>query len=492
MAPVATAQSGRTINVLVGAGEDQLQLLAYFPQNLRIHQGDTVNFKLNGDELHTVSFTSGFDPGPAGVSSPLDPAGVRIPAFSVSSGGSPALNPQVAWPTRARGALVERYTGTGFISSGLFADEPLAPGTGLNETFQVQFPTAGTFSYICLVHPDRMRGSVEVVAASASVPDQTAVDTQASAEVAALTRVVNAAKAQGETPARRDSLANGSSNWYVRAGGQDNMSYDPRAQVLDFQPKNITIGSGDTVTWSSRYFHTVSFVPAPPSPEFFTEGAGGSPPAIMLDPVTVNAARPAATYDPTQYFNSGLLGQFGTIGDAWSLTFTQPGTFTYVCLIHDDVGMKGTITVQGGAGAAAPVVAAPVSVALPAQAVVDQSAAAPAVAVPAAGRVASNEDAVVQVVATRAAYEQAQAAFSQGDRTRALDLMNDAYANHFDPVERWIDQSISLEYRQEVEAAISRDLRRRLRDVAADAEIASQFPVAINRLLELDQRLSTR
>ena len=56
----------------------------------------------------------------------------------------------------------------------------------------------------------------------------------------------------------------------------------------------------------------------------------------------------------TQYYNSGLLGQFTTLGDAWSLTFTQPGTFQYVCLIHDDQGMKGTITVQAPGGAPTP------------------------------------------------------------------------------------------------------------------------------------------
>src|SRR5690349_8568296 len=57
--PVATAQSTRTLTVLVGAGEDTLQAMAFFPQSLRVRQGDSVLWKRNGDEIHTVSFTRG-------------------------------------------------------------------------------------------------------------------------------------------------------------------------------------------------------------------------------------------------------------------------------------------------------------------------------------------------------------------------------------------------------------------------------------------------
>src|SRR5262249_43744832 len=104
--------------------------------------------------------------------------------------------------------------------------------------------------------------------------------------------------------------------------------------------------------------------------------------------------------------------------------------------------------------------------------------------------VASNAEAVREIEATPAGYQQAQQAFAAGDRARALELMNTAYLDHFERTEGWMDRAISQEYRQGVEAAISRDLRRKLRDGAADAEITAQFPIAFQRLQEAQARLA--
>ena len=104
--------------------------------------------------------------------------------------------------------------------------------------------------------------------------------------------------------------------------------------------------------------------------------------------------------------------------------------------------------------------------------------------------VTSNQEAVRELLATTQGYTQAQQAFSAGDRGRALELMNTAYLEHFERTEAWIDQAISKEYRESVESAISRDLRRKLRDGAPDQDIATQFPVAMQRLQEAQTRLA--
>jgi plastocyanin len=49
-------------------------------------------------------------------------------------------------------------------------------------------------------------------------------------------------------------------------------------------------------------------------------------------------------YDPTQFFSSGNMNT-PPRGGFWTLTFETPGTYEYVCLIHQELGMKGTITV---------------------------------------------------------------------------------------------------------------------------------------------------
>ena len=68
-------QSGQEVTVLVGAGQDTSQLLNYFPASVRVHAGDTVTWKVNGDELHTVAFTKGalFPPFPAARAGPGRP-----------------------------------------------------------------------------------------------------------------------------------------------------------------------------------------------------------------------------------------------------------------------------------------------------------------------------------------------------------------------------------------------------------------------------------
>ena len=57
----------------------------------------------------------------------------------------------------------------------------------------------------------------------------------------------------------------------------------------------------------------------------------------MLQP----AGDPTA-YDGTSYLNSGFTEPGPNA--SFSVTFTQPGTFPYVCLLHD--GMVGSVVVQ--------------------------------------------------------------------------------------------------------------------------------------------------
>src|SRR2546421_10741710 len=128
-------QATNELTVLVGAGQDTVQLLNYFPASIRVHTGDTVTWNINGDELHSVSFTQNadFPPFPASSQAPIGKPGERIPTFAVPlPGGGPTdlmLNPLLGFPTRAPGAPVETYSGFGFASSGLLQKQtpPGAP-----------------------------------------------------------------------------------------------------------------------------------------------------------------------------------------------------------------------------------------------------------------------------------------------------------------------------------------------------------------------------
>jgi len=48
---------------------------------------------------------------------------------------------------------------------------------------------------------------------------------------------------------------------------------------------------------------------------------------------------------PNTSVNSGFTGAAFPFGTTFAATFTAPGTYHYICALHDDLGMKGTIVV---------------------------------------------------------------------------------------------------------------------------------------------------
>lgn len=110
-------------------------------------------------------------------------------------------------------------------------------------------------------------------------------------------------------------------HWQLFAG--DNRR-DGALQDLDFFAVSITIDVGDSVTWTWRGEHTVSFLLPAQSP--FTAPitpAGGS------------------TEDGTAFTSSGDQN----IPFSYTLTFTKAGAYTYYCLLHPPE-MVGQIIVQ--------------------------------------------------------------------------------------------------------------------------------------------------
>jgi len=184
------------------------------------------------------------------------------------------MNPQVAFPTRLPGAGVESYDGAGFFTSGILSEIPQGPpGTPPNDRITLTFAQAGTFNYLCLIHPGNMTGTVEVLAADAPVvaPSQGDIDAQAKQESATAQARLNLARQQAEGLANfmfhSDVAADGNDSWQVKAGATEMVTGDMNTQILEFFPQDITIKSGDTVVWGSDFFHSITFDPAPePAP----------------------------------------------------------------------------------------------------------------------------------------------------------------------------------------------------------------------------------
>jgi plastocyanin len=106
-------------------------------------------------------------------------------------------------------------------------------------------------------------------------------------------------------------------------------------ELLEYLPPDITIKPGDTILWKSETPHSVTF------------GSSGEdlPPG---HPTDIPAAKPSDMYDGASFYHSGVfnLGPPGQAPTSFELTFPDAGTFSYICVLHWNVGHVGTVSVQ--------------------------------------------------------------------------------------------------------------------------------------------------
>jgi plastocyanin len=122
--------------------------------------------------------------------------------------------------------------------------------------------------------------------------------------------------------------------WKVAIGGE---TPDHGIQAQVFAPSTITIHAGDTVTWTmaALFDHTVSFLSGAKPPNPVVPQPGGK---FLFNPL-VTAPQGGETYDGKGVASSGFLHLKGN----YALTFTKPGRYAYLCLLHR--GMTGTVVV---------------------------------------------------------------------------------------------------------------------------------------------------
>lgn len=286
---VVASATGQNWNVTVGGNshEQAFQALNFFTNSITIDQGDTVTWTVAGN-AHTVTFF-------ANRSQPFMPINNRY-------GGT-------------------TYDGTIYTSSGI-----MFPG----QSYTLKFTKPGTYSYECLFHDPEMAGVVIVQDKGAVYPHtQAFYDQQAS---------ISMHHELDEAIGSLDEFPFTPGGTTLAAGLAPGLNGAPpsNATVLRFLDKDVIDGTikvpvGTTVTWvneSNNEPHTIT-VPKPgqtppPGKNPFAPPSGGN------------------VYDGSHLTNSGPLFP----GQSYSLTFAVKGTFTYYCLIHDALGMVGTVVVQ--------------------------------------------------------------------------------------------------------------------------------------------------
>lgn len=123
--------------------------------------------------------------------------------------------------------------------------------------------------------------------------------------------------------------------WTVIAGGS---TKDFSVVSNAYYPRALDIAVGDTVTWLNEGFHNVTFLGGQAYPPLeVKEGDKTYLNPRVAFPVGGNV------HDGTQFANSGVPSEYPKPA-TYSLTFTKPGRYAYVCTIHGP-GMGGTITV---------------------------------------------------------------------------------------------------------------------------------------------------
>lgn len=326
------------------------QALAFLPNEIWIHAGDSVTWTFNSDEIHTVSFLV--------VGQIFPPFPVGCPGFSVGSAT--------------------------FDGSTCVTTPPFVKGS---PDFTVTFPSAGNFKLQCLVH-NTMNGVVHVLERSLALPhNQAFYDKEAAAEQRSLLTDNDRAPSP-DTAAMAMSMSHGrdtvsvrvlaaterlsagdrklaassgsalSPNEHVKAGIGEIASTPGGLQtnsLVRFVKGKIEIHAGDTVEWGNfdpEEPHTITFGEEPedifdPSPNV-TRDADGGLSAVLTSPsdsVHSGFILQALDDQPGKPVNSDPDNAIALNPTHFRVKFKEPGTYNYKCVLHDNLGMVGQVVV---------------------------------------------------------------------------------------------------------------------------------------------------
>lgn len=312
----------QTRTITVGGGADGVAANDFFPDVVTIQKGDTIHFSNTHNEIHTTTYVPGV------------PEPMPVPAFVIPNPSGPGVvfNPLAFDPTNPAAGAVTDFNPHKYFNSGVMFKDASS---------DVIFNVVGDFKFLCLVH-EGMEFNISVVGTPVTIDTQDAIDKVGKSQSDAFITAGNAIIAAATQTKVTD--ASGTSTWDSQVGVTKG-----QVDVLEFLPAGpLNISTGDSVKWTTITGtpHTVTF---------------GEPfnPIVMFGQYTTfspAAALPSggATYSGSN--NSGLMDASGQLpgGTSYTLTFTKAGTYTYICLLHGDQGMDGTIVVSDKAPAPAP------------------------------------------------------------------------------------------------------------------------------------------
>jgi plastocyanin len=330
LARSARDTSPRTYTIVTGAENVSrgIDIMAFFPDTLRIHVGDTVVWKQNSHEIHTATFLAG---------TPMPELIVPVPN---GQPGQLMLNPQVAFPAAPADGM---YDGSTFANSGVMSLDPGNP-----QQFSLTFTQPGTYPFICIIHGEMMSGKIVVVDHGVKVPTPEEVAKKANQkmrlDMARANKLIGVAKSQVPRPHRNPD---GTTTHTVLIGFEKG-----QVDLMSFFPKKLVVHPGDTVNFmlsnSNAAPHTVTFLNGGADIEFVTPVPNpddpSGPPLLLINPDVLMPINPGQPLTTSGVFSSGLLTPAGPT--SYSLKIGDiSGDIDYECLLHDTSGMEAELTV---------------------------------------------------------------------------------------------------------------------------------------------------
>ena len=306
LALLATPLFGTQWHATVGAQSKDKgrQALAFLPNEIWIHVGDSIAWTFNADDIHTVTF--------------LTDGQVR-PPFPV---GWPGFSP----------------SGASFDGSTCVTSPPFITG----QTFIVNFPTAGNYKLVCLVHED-MTATIHVLDTSVKLPhEQSFYDREAAREAQDLLSAPDLLSRHTHDKSA-NAVAVGIGQILANGGGHETVS------LMRFVEPEQVIHAGATVEWTN--FDPIT----PHTITFGKEPAGDPAPPSGNVTIDIDGALHGTISSTSDNVHSGFIisapqeriglpqAPLGTT--KFRITFTAPGVYPYICALHDDLGMKGRIIV---------------------------------------------------------------------------------------------------------------------------------------------------
>lgn len=360
----------RTVQIDATPKEFSGDALAYFPKQVTVHPGDTIDFKLTWTgEPHSVTMGTLVEAGLDAVKDlkegdkppeafsklpvmlpegPGDANQVAVNPCYIASGDLPA-DASKPCPKAAQPAFdgKQAYYNSGFI----------APGAG----FEVQLADTiapGAYRYYCNLHLQAMQGEIVVAEKSKDIPSQADVDKEAQTQIDAAFKPLVEPYGQAK---------DGKGPFGTLAGlGVRLPPGSTDVGVVEFLPSELKVKAGEKIAWTIIGPHTITFNPPADVPGILQKapdgtfhlvekamapaGGPGMPPPKEGAGASSGQPKPevvdAGTWDGSGFRSSGFFLSFPQPGSffAYSMAISKPGTYRYSCIVHP--AMTGSIEVS--------------------------------------------------------------------------------------------------------------------------------------------------